>query len=207
MRTLENLPLSTLLRFGLAGLVSIVLYVILPLGILRPDALLTLANTGGAIALLVGAVCAGFVLDSLKIYQFSLGYQRRKVRFMQQIAEALGVEESAAPFLFVKAAELERKFGLGYVDFMHSRYVMIDAFSKLFLVAAFLWGGVALIESSLGYPGAAIAFAISAGVCLLFGLRLVMTSRQEQRRAEHLYVDFCRRHCDDILGSDLVHRE
>ena len=200
MKALDELPLSTLLRFGLTGFVSITLYGILPIAVFAPGSIPVLAGVGGAVGTLAFALTTGFIIDGLKPNQLSPGYQGRKTHFMQAIASALGVSLQQAPLLFVKAAQLERSKGLGHIDFIHSRWVAFDIFAKLFLGAGCLWMMVAIALWALHEkPGERLILSMLAASCVLVALRLFQTSRQECQRAEKLYVEFCTRHAIEII--------
>jgi hypothetical protein len=203
MKTFENLPLSTFVRFGLTGIISVVLYLIVPLAVFNPNALKSLTDIDGVIGIVVGGFTFGFIIDGMKLYQLSPRYSRRKTEFMRRIAEALNVKIEAASVYFVKAAQLEREYGMGQIDFVHSRWVMFDACSKLFFFASFIWGGIGIVVHRYGFPQEAVSLGIISGTCLIISLRWFATSKQEQSRSESLYVDFCQRHKHIITGSDL----
>ena len=74
MKSLDSLPLPTLLRYGLTGVVSVLLFTVVPWVLYKPSAAMDLATPGSMAALTTLGFILGFVLDALKPYQWSPGY-------------------------------------------------------------------------------------------------------------------------------------
>lgn len=68
METIKNLPLPVLIRYGLIGLVTVVLFALLPVAILQPSALKVMGSLGSVAGISLVAITAGFVLDGIKLY-------------------------------------------------------------------------------------------------------------------------------------------
>jgi len=188
MKSVENLPLSLFVRFCLTGLVAMATIGLPGLLVLTPDKIMQFSKMGNILGIVFLGLVVGFMIDGLKIYQWDPGYKRRKMAFMCNIALALEVPTEEAPSFFVRAAQIERKLGLGEIDFIHSRWVMIDASGKLCLLAAILWG----LTAMLWIPNARYPLGIVAAILLLLALRYIITARQERQRVEKLYIQFCK---------------
>jgi hypothetical protein len=188
MKSVENLPLSIFVRFCLTGLVAIATLAFPGFLVLMPDKIMQFSNLGNILAIVFLGLVVGFMIDGLKIYQFDPGYKRRKAAFMSNLALALDIPVEDAPSFFVRAAQFERKLGLGEIDFIHSRWVMIDASGKLCFSAAILWGVTAI----RCIPSARYHLVIIAVILFLLSLRYFMTARQERLRVEKLYIQFCK---------------
>ena len=203
MKTLEQLPFSMFVRYGLTGLITLVVFGVVPCAVFRPAVLASLTSVGGVLSLLVIGLASGLVFDALKPYQFGRGYRRQKAQFMRRISDALEVDPRLAPIHFVRAAQLERAHGLGHIDLMHSRWVMIDSCARIFMTGSCVWGIVGLIalfrgRGSQGWPLLATSF-----VCLGLSLRLLNTALQERIRVADLYVHFCEAHKELLLKPDV----
>ena len=203
MNSLEALSLSTYVRFGLTGLVTLMLFAVVPTLIYVPQAFAAFNNVGGVVGITILSLALGFIVDGLKLYQFKVGYKARRTAFMGDIAVALDVERRLAPVYFVKLAQLERQRGLGYADLLHAKWVMLQVCSRLFIGACLLGGAAALLEWRFGSASRAIALATVALTSGLIGWRLVITAKQEQALVEKTYVEFCRCHRLRVLAPDL----
>ncbi len=192
----DNLSLPQALRYGLTGLIAVILFFIIPLAVFNPDYLKFFESMGGITGAVIFGFVIGFLLDAMKVYQFSLGYGKRKKEFKEEISRVLGIEEKYFSAYFSKAFQLDIKNG-GEISFSHSRWVLMNVASTLFNISSLLW----LAISSLNYYETRIipdVYLSIAFFSFLIGTRLTVTSKQEEIDTNTKYIVFCSEHKESL---------
>lgn len=185
----------------LPGLTSIVVNLILPWALVSPSSLLGALSLEFFVVLLAGGLVAGFVMDSLKLYQFTPHYKSSRQAFLQDVATTLDVDENEALFLFEEVrlfAKLDSS-PINNLEFEHSRWVMMNHTSKAFLVFALTWLALTLwwFQQMIGNGDSSpLSLGWRVGVALIalgFWLRLATNAHKQQVRSNETYLRFMSR--------------
>ena len=208
MKTLEGIRTPDLIRYGLTGIVAIGAFLLIPMSVLNPDSLRLLGSVGGVTGTVVAGIVLGFLIDALKLYQFSPGYRLARREFAAGIAKALEVPQmpqADAMVYFSRAVHLERAKAGGAIFFDHARWAMMIMSSVLLAAASITWVSVALWYSATHRHHPALYLAALALGVLAF--RLDRTARQQRRRVNMEYLAFCRENRDELLHKNLAERQ
>ena len=192
MKLFDSLPLPTLVRYGLTGMVAVILFIVLPYVFLEPDIAIKFATPGGISVLVVGGIIVGFLLDALKVYQLSPGYKKTKQQFFNDIASVVNVQSDEAMAFSSRAVQLEKQNEGGNIFFQHSRWVMITTSGTLFSV-----GGICGCLSVYNFLSSKLirnCFAVSVAgfISLVIGARLFQTAKQVRKMVNQDYLFFCK---------------
>ena len=153
-------------------------------------------------------------MDSLKLYQFTVGYAKTRNEFFQKLAAELGLDQSTTDSIF-------EAIRLGLVDggslgkavaFDHSRWVMINHTSKCFYLFASIWlvlavssiitGFVPFYEHALGVKGLwprLICNALVFTIAVVIATRLSLIAKKHHRFNGDKYLLYVKRYKRDIL--------
>ncbi len=115
MKALDSLPLPSLVRYGLTGMVAALLIFVLPYALIEPSVITKIATGGGVASLIFGGIVVGFVLDAIKVYQFSPNYKDTKQQFFNNVAKIFGVPIGKAGRLSSRAFYLEQTNNGGHI--------------------------------------------------------------------------------------------
>lgn len=108
--SVERIRLSFFVWYILPGLNFLVVDVLVPLVVLSPGTVLLLgADFGHFVLLGVSALVVGFVMDSLKLYQFTWGYAKKKAEFLDKLGSILDVGQPEAERVFPAIRGLARQ--------------------------------------------------------------------------------------------------
>lgn len=201
MEILENLGFPNLIRYGLTGLVAEILFLIVPLGILRPEYLTEMTKLAGLSGFLIFGIVLGFILDALKMYQFFPGYKRDRSLLLKEISKALDVAEEDAVTYVSKVMQIDREKAGGSIFFAHARWVMMNISCVLLILAAAIWGLIAILLLIFESNPSGTALIIAAIIMAVIAWRLFYTAKQEQEKTDKAYVMFCRENKTMILAA------
>ena len=84
----ETLSIPHLIRYGLTGLLAIALLGLIPAALSKPELLKSLESLGSMAGVWAAGIVAGFLLDALKLYQFSPGYTKGRDRLRKKVLKA-----------------------------------------------------------------------------------------------------------------------
>lgn len=215
----EEITLPAFLWYILPGLNFIGVDVFFPLVLLQPSSLAALKSLGGAVGVFAAALVAGFIMDSLKLYRFSLGYKASRQNFFAAIAKELQMSSEDAESIFdaIRLA-IREKGALGKaVAFDHSRWVMVNLTSKCFyflgtiwlIVAALVW--TTQLEVLVLHRISPMSTGIQVSVCLaialgsiVIGFRLAGVATHHRDLANRKYLLFLRSNRDHFIQELLT---
>lgn len=198
---LDNLPLPYIIRYGLAGLVGILAFLLPPLAVFRPSAIQTIETVGGVTGLIVLSFALGFILDALKLYQLVPGYQQSKKDMFKEISVALGVSDDQAGFYFAKALRLERDRCGGPLFLSHARWVLMATSCVIFFSSALAWLALSISLKLSSLESESMVFALLSIFFIMLSMRLYSTSKGEQRSQTRAYLQFFRENKEEIMHS------
>lgn len=174
----RGVTLAFVLWYVLPGLNFLVINLVLPIAILSPDTLARYSSLANLIVLASAALVVGFVMDSLKLYQFTLGYSHKKAEFFKELGRQMSISSQRAREVFDSIRTLAHDKGPMYenISLQHSRWVMINHTSKCFYLLFVIWIGVLSVHqislqtrTFLGIP------VYDQNMVLIIDLALAMT--------------------------------
>ena len=211
---LPQITLPDFLWYVVPGFNFLAIVAVLPIALANPILLLQLSTVGGIIIVFTLALAVGFLLDSLKLYQYSFGYQkRRSVTFQTLSAElGLGEEETKSAFEVIRFGLLEGGTLGKAIAFEHSRWVMINHTSKCFFFFCIIWTCVGIVSFqtgnhvyfervlSLTHPTSLIAAnALVVSISAAIAIRLSRVSKGLHELTAKNYLLYARRNKGQIL--------
>ncbi|MBI3809379.1 MAG: hypothetical protein HY284_02830 [Nitrospirae bacterium] len=165
------------------------MFVVLPVILYSPQAALQLATPGMVAILSAVGILLGFVLDALKLYQWSPGYEVSKKEYFDSIAELVGGDPNKARSISSLSVRLEKELNGGEIFFQHSRWVMVTVFGTLFCFAGAVGvlAGFALATKSVEVGARFIASSVVAAI---FGWRMFRTAKAIRDSVNNGYLHF-----------------
>lgn len=201
MKAFDTLPLPSIIRHAISGAVTIILFLLFPITIMKPDILGDILNFGGVLGFSALSIVIGFLWDAMKLYRFSFKYSQIKSRFVKEIAIALSVPEHESLAYLAKASQLERQHHGGDIFLLHSKWIMTKICALLFVVAGVLWSSVATYQCARNVDDHSVSLYLSSFIFLTIGIRLYAMAAQEQRRIDRAWIVFCRDNAEAIKGD------
>lgn len=142
------LNINIFLWYIMPGINGLFFVFILPLAVCDFDLFREMSASAPVIGFLIASLVLGFLMDSMKIYQFTLGYKKCKRSFFISLARALGnqapsdepevlYERGKAVFNGVRVMQTEEEAKFPFWE--HSRWVMVNHTSKMAFLAAGVW--------------------------------------------------------------------
>jgi hypothetical protein len=195
---LNGLPLPTLLRYGLTGVMALVVFVVLPFGLYSPSTALQFATPGAVAMLSAAGFVLGFVLDGLKLYQYSPGYEASKKDYYNKVRLLVGGSADEARCICSRAVGLEKELNCGDLFFQHSRWVMVTVFGTLFAAAGIGYIFVALCLAANEYWTLAARFLVSGAIFGLSCVRMFQTAKQIRFSVNIGYLHFVETHQSEL---------
>lgn len=202
MKALESLPLPSLIRYGLTGMVAALLVFVSPYVLIEPSNMTKIASAEGVASLIFGGIVTGFILDAIKVYQFSPNYEDTKQKFFSNVAKIFDVPIDKARRLSSRAVYLEQSNNGGHILFQHSRWVMITTSSAIFIFSATIYTFFAIMFYFQDKADTPARLAIAALVSFVIGLRLMRTAREVRENVNNDYLFFIESNKEELL-SDL----
>lgn len=206
---LQEITLPAFLWYILSGLNFVLAVVAVPILLLNPKLLLHVSSVGGVVFVLLVALVAGFVMDSLKLYSLGNKHKKKKIDFFSRLAKELGAtEENVAVLIDALRMGLPEHGSLGRaVAFNHSRWVMMTHSAKCFYLLAGLWliisialhsqDTVAWYQTVLGltpgWPSILSDFALIT-IMTFIGYQMDSHANKQRSSCDQLYYAYARRH-------------
>ena len=144
---LQEITLPAFLWYILPGLNFVLAVIAVPVLLLDPALLLQLGSLGGAVLVVLLALVAGFVMDSLELYALRSGHALKKRAFFEHLGRELGMSgDHARTLIDAVRMGLPERGALGRaVAFNHSRWVMMTHSAKCFYMLAIVWFFIAIV--------------------------------------------------------------
>jgi hypothetical protein len=211
---LQEITLPHFLWYIIPGLNFIAVDLFLPIFLMEPSLLKNIASIGGIVIIFLCALVSGFIMDSLKLYQFTVGYAERKEKGFKKLSDELGLDRRTTKLIFdaIRIGLADRGPLGKAVAFDHSRWVMINHTSKCFYLFAIIWSVIRVsavftqivpfYEEALGVKGlwAPLIFnAFILAIAVLIAMRLSKIAAKHHRSNGDKYVLYVKRHKQDIL--------
>jgi hypothetical protein len=215
---LRGVTLAFVLWYVLPGLNFLVINILLPLALLNPDKFADYSSVGSLIVLLGAALVVGFVMDSMKLYQFTRGYGKKKAMFFRDLGDKLSVSSDRAREIFNSIRGLASQNGSGSenLSLEHSRWVMMNHTAKCFYLLAATWLVILIIHNispdTASYLGLSVyddnaVLVIDSAIVIavsLIGVRLSRMSSDHLALSNQGYLDFVARNSKLIRDKIIV---
>jgi hypothetical protein len=217
----REISLPFFLWYILPGLNFIGINIILPILLLNPKAFTEYISISNVLSVVLAALVVGFIVDSLKMYQFTIGYKQTKTSFFSTIAQQLEIKSKEVEVIFdvIRGLSREKEALSEAIATEHSRWVMINHTSKAFYLFAIEWivfSALVLTDSySLSLLGfvnitdkkiAAILNLLIISFSIAIGFRLSKISKEHLRLSNEKYILFVKNNKSrikkDILGKN-----
>ncbi len=208
---LKDITLPAFLWYILPGVNAVFLLIVVPVLVLDFDLAQRVLSWSSVMGYLMSALVIGFMMDSMKLYQFTFGYKQEKRAFFVKLAHAVDgdlmgpTENDEEAYhrgkLVFALLRLSTKVEKNtFPSWEHSRWVMVNHTSKVAFAAALVWGCLLFklhsheIQILAKYPlthaeGLFVLIFFTVGFVLV-GLRLAQQSRSVMRDANSTYVEF-----------------
>ena len=212
MSQINNILLSTFIRFCLIGINLIIIAIIVPLIIINPILLKECISLGNLVGIVVIGLSIGITLDGLHLNTRFKSYKKLSKDFKPTLAKILEIDEAEAIVYINKMSHVERKYGLGYIDFAHSKWVMLGTFcyllnvvAALYLVALAIFFIFAHIpENNYNIPVFKFWMLLITALFYLILYRFIMDNvNRTQLQLQTLMGKFCKDHKDLLKLSDI----
>lgn len=169
----EEISLPFFVWYILPGLNFIGINIALPLLIINPTAFSEYASVGSVLGVVVAALVVGFVVDSMKIYQFTFGYKRKKEEFFKSIGEKLEIDPPTARLIFedIRLLAKNKDTFSDVVELEHARWVMINLTSKAFFLLSAEWAVYVVLVMSLPWD-----FSLFSSIKIANPIYIIATS-------------------------------
>jgi hypothetical protein len=218
MQVLDFMPF--LVWYVLPGLNLLTVCVAIPVLVLnlhRAAAVFSVSDLVGAAVL---AIVIGFIMDAVKLYRVSPGYQAQKRAFHARLGIALGVkqEDVAKVFDIIRADVRAQDPSSRTVELDHSRWVMINHTSKTFFLGAAVWLAIvvthAFSSSSVTFIGllktGTLSWQLGIDSALLvlnvaIGLRMQRIAYQEADTSDMNYLIYVRKNAARLKADVAAH--
>jgi len=213
---LQEITLPAFVWYILPGLNFVLAVVAVPILLLKPSLLLQVGSLGGVVFVVLVALVAGFVMDSLKLYALRSGHQDKKEVFFEKLASELGISgQHVATMMDAVRMGLPERGSLGRaVAFNHSRWVMMTHSAKCFYALAVIWAVIAIAmhaQSKVAWYQTTLGLA-EGWPRILVDLLLVVAAAviayrtdkhaERQRKAcDELYYAYARRYAPELRGE------
>lgn len=215
--SLQKFNLPFFLWYILPGLNLIGLNFFIPVLLIEPGFAKEVTSIGSVFSLVVAALIAGFILDSLKLYQVSRRYRDEKREFFENLSNELGLggAEMARTYFEVLRIDLQAASSVNQaIASEHSRWVMINYASKSFYFLAVEWSA-AVVWLHFSAPSSiwqeywhemhfwVVLSVMAAGsfVFVMGGLRLGSISGKIRRLCNSKYLLFAKMNSKQLMSS------
>ncbi len=135
----KNLNFTDFVRYSLAGLNFILFVLLLPAIYFVPGSLKDLVSETSVLTILLFSLAIGYLMDMLKIYQFIPKFNKNKIAFRKQIAEALDIPvEQAGSYFSVTSAWWDENNNSHFERRRAEQVLVLHTAAALFL-SCFVW--------------------------------------------------------------------
>ena len=183
---LKNINLSDFVRYILSGFNFIVFIIVLPSIYFSPSLLIDLLSGNSVLALFLGSISVGYLMDILKVYQLAPRFQKNKTKFRTAIAQILDVSvEDAARYVSI-TSKLWSEHSSYNLDQRRAEWVLTLHTAVTFSISVFIWGFAAVYEyiNSENFSSSLILPIAIAFISLILSIRLFRIGRREIQKSD-----------------------
>jgi hypothetical protein len=180
----KNISISDFVRYILIGFNFLLLVVIFPLMYLQSNLLsLFLSNTSFGIVTLL-CISLGYIIDILKLYQYSPGYKSRLKDFAAQISNELGIPDEEVGSYLSLVSKIWNKQSPYDLERRKSEWVFAFDTAVILIMSIFVWVIVATYHFIFSKEFISILTpALAILLSIILTIRLYKAGNHEVRRS------------------------
>jgi hypothetical protein len=199
---LKNLNLTEFIRYILTGFNFIFFVMVLPSFYVQPALIKDLVSETSFLTILLLSIAIGYLLDILKIYQFTPRFEANKKRFMDAIATTLDIPREQAASYFSLTSNLWHKYGVYDLERRRSEWVLAMQTAITLIISTLVWAGLSLFYwfQSQNMVSAAIPIC-GALLSLLLAIRLLRIANREREKSDQNFILILNKNKATILES------
>jgi hypothetical protein len=136
---LKNINFTDFIRYSLTGLNFILFVVLLPVIYIFPGQIQNLISETSVLTILLFSMAVGYLMDMLKVYQFSPNFKRNKVNFRKRISEILEVPvEHAGSYFSITSKMWDETSSYNY-ERRRAEWILVLNTAFTFFVSMIVW--------------------------------------------------------------------
>ena len=184
-----NVSLSEFVRYILTGFNFLLFIVVLPLSYLQPNILRDLFSEASFLTIALLSMSVGYLLDTLKAYQFSPKFKPNKIHFRKAIADVLDVPQEQASSYFSIVSKVWGKHSPYDLERRRSEWVLMLHTAITLLISVVVWIIIALYRYVQFGIGMWLSLPILAIVLSLFcSIRLFKIADREREKSDRDFI-------------------
>lgn len=198
----DKLSLSEFVRYILTGFNFLLFVIALPFLYLQPSMMKDLLSETSLLTVSLLSVSIGYLMDILKVYQFTPKFNAKKTQFRKEIAEILDIPQEQVSSYFSLVSKLWGKYSPYSLERRRSEWVLTLHTAVTLIVSIAVWCIVMVYEYlragitlRLSIPILAVIFSI---LCLA---RLFKIANREREKSNQDFVIIIKRNKAKILES------
>ncbi|MBA3030227.1 MAG: hypothetical protein FP814_02515 [Desulfobacterium sp.] len=208
MDLFNKITISNLIWYIVPGL-GMIFFVLFPILALNPHIVKLFYEQIGEIGLLILGTILGFLFEGLRLYRFRPGYSTIKKGFFDELTKTIGTDLNPY-FVQSHVDDFARTKNYVGLSLHHAIWIMLGQFTILFLFEALFWGIMAIYNyyyitqyySLFGLNISRIEYITYCGAFsvtfLSIGLRLMVTSTQDQKNTNNMFLNFAKQYRHDL---------
>ena len=198
----KNLNIADFARYILSGINFILFAIILPLVYLQPDTLKDLLAGNSFLSLSVLGIVIGYLLDILKVYQFTPKFKSNRQSFMKKVAEILDVPKEDVSSYFSLTTKLSNKFGNYDLERRRSEWVLALHTAVTLILAIVIWCSIITYEVwSQTFSSKSVIPIVAVIISLLLSIRLFNIADRERQKLNQDFLIFLQKNKKEIVNS------
>ena len=197
-----DISLSEFVRYILTGFNSLLFIIILPISYLQPDILLYLLSEASFLTIALLSLCVGYLLDILKIYQFSPHFKVKRAQFRDEIANILGIPKEQVSSYFSMVSKVWGKYSPYDLERRRSEWVLMLHTAIILDVSVIVWGTILMYQYFRSISGVWLIVPVVAIVLsLLASIRLFKIADREREKSNEDFLLILENNKEKILDS------
>lgn len=135
----KNINFTDFIRYSLTGLNFILFAILLPIIYFAPDLIKGFVSETSVLTILLFSIAIGYIMDMLKVYQFTPNYNKNKAEFRKQISNVLEVPiEHAASYFSITSKMWDENSTYNF-ERRRAEWVLISHTAAIFFISMFIW--------------------------------------------------------------------
>jgi hypothetical protein len=138
MEIIKYLNLELVIRYGVSGFTAILMLIIFPCLVHNFKEYIGFFSNNILFIVSISFVI-GYFLDTLKLYNITRGYTKRRDDFLRKLSEILDVNNEEASVYFSVIMQASSNHGTINLERKNAEWHYLDTASKIFVISAFQW--------------------------------------------------------------------
>lgn len=186
---LKNINFTDFIRYSLTGLNFILFVVLLPVIYISPDQIQSLISETSVLTILLFSIAVGYLMDMLKIYQFSPNFKRNKANFRKRISEILEVPVEYAGSYFSITSKIWDKNSSYNFERRRAEWILVLNTAFIFFVSMVVWIFIMINEFvKNGFSNSLYLPIVVAVVMVILSVRLYRVGIREIEKDDREFM-------------------